>query len=74
MQEEAGRVLPANPFGTFWVQPDALTYTPPAGAARKIHAVVRLVASRDGKQGAEAASAFEDGMVESDVALYGGHA
>ena len=73
LYKEAGRALPARPFGAFWVRPDALTYAPPAGAARKIHAVLRLVASRDGKQGAEAASAFQDGMVESDVALYGGH-
>ncbi|HEX7840307.1 MAG TPA: DUF4157 domain-containing protein [Kofleriaceae bacterium] len=73
LYKEAGRALPAKPFGEFYVRPDALTYTPPAGAPRKIHAVVRLVASRDGKQGAEAANAFEDGMVESDVALYGGH-
>jgi hypothetical protein len=70
---EAGRTVPATAFGSFYVRPNALTYTPPAGAARKIHAVVRLVSSPDGSKGGEAAAAFKEGMIESDVAYYGGH-
>ena len=69
----AGRTLPDNPFGTFWVRTNALTYKPPAGAARQVQVVVRFVSSLDGKQGAEAASAFKDGMVQSDATFYGGH-
>lgn len=74
LYKAAGRALPANPSGTFWVRPTALTYQPPAGAARQIYVVVRFVSSPDGKNGAEAASAFKEGMVESDVTFYGGHA
>ena len=70
---EAGRSVPANPFGSFWVKPNALTFTPPAGAARPIHAVIRLVHSPDGTQGAEAAQAFKRGLVESDATFYSGH-
>lgn len=73
LYQEAGRTLPANPFGTFWVRRNALTYQPPAGAARQIHVVVRFVASPEGTRGAEAAKAFKEGMVESDATFYGGH-
>jgi peptidoglycan hydrolase-like protein with peptidoglycan-binding domain len=73
LYKKAGRALPANPFGTFWVRPNALTYKPVAGAPRQIDVVVRLVSSPDGKNGAEAASAFKEGMVESDATFYGGH-
>jgi hypothetical protein len=69
----AGRALPANPFGTFWVRRNALTYKPPAGAARPIQVVVRVVSSPDGTRGAEAANAFKEGLVESDATFYGGH-
>jgi hypothetical protein len=73
LYNEAGRGVPARAFGNFYVKANALTFRPPAGAPRPIHAVVRLVASTDGSQGAQAAQAFHDGMVESDVAYYGGH-
>ncbi|HEU5055021.1 MAG TPA: DUF4157 domain-containing protein, partial [Kofleriaceae bacterium] len=73
LYNEAGRAVPANAFGTFYVKQNALTYRPPAGAARQIHAVVRLVYSADGSQGAETAQAFRDGMVQSDAAFYAGH-
>jgi len=69
----AGRALPDNPFGTFWVRSNGLTYKPPAGAARQVHVVVRFVSSPDGKRGAEAASAFKEGMVQSDATFYAGH-
>jgi hypothetical protein len=73
LYREAGRAIPANPFGTFWVRTNALTYKPPAGVTRRIHVVVWFVSSPDGKHGAEAASAFKEGMVESDATFYGGH-
>jgi hypothetical protein len=73
LYKKAGRTLPDKPFGTFWVRPHALTYKPPAGAAREIDVVVRFVSSPDGKTGAEAARVFKEGMVESDATFYGGH-
>ena len=73
LYNEAGRNVPPNAFGTFYVKQNALTYRPPAGAPRQIHAVVRLVYSQDGSQGAETAQAFRDGMVQSDAAFYAGH-
>lgn len=73
LYKKAGRTLPDKPFGTFWVRPHALTYKPPAGAARQIDMVVRFVSSPDGKTGAEAARVFKEGMVESDATFYGGH-
>jgi hypothetical protein len=57
----------------YFVRENALTYTPPAGEARQIHAVVRLVSNTDGTRGAEAANAFREGMVQSDVSYYAGH-
>lgn len=73
LYNEAGRNVPPNAFGTFYVKQNALTYRPPAGPARQIHAVVRLVVSADGSQGAQTAQAFRDGMVQSDAAFYAGH-
>ncbi|HEX2690101.1 MAG TPA: peptidoglycan-binding domain-containing protein [Kofleriaceae bacterium] len=73
LYREAGRAVPANPSGTFWVRTEPLTYKPPAGAARPIQVIVRFVGSPDGKNGAEAASAFKEGMIESDATFYGGH-
>lgn len=73
LYKKAGRVLPDGPSGTFWVRPHALTYKPPAGAARPIDVVVRFVSSPDGKTGGEAARAFKEGLVESDATFYGGH-
>ena len=73
LYREAGRAFPASPFGTFWVRTKPLTYKPPAGDARPIQVVVRFVSSPDGKNGAEAASAFVEGMVQSDATFYGGH-
>jgi hypothetical protein len=69
----AGRALPENPTGTFWVRSNGLTYKPPAGPARRVDVVVRFVSSPDGKSGGEAASAFKEGMVQSDATFYGGH-
>jgi hypothetical protein len=73
LYKQAGRALPKGAFGEFFVRQNALTYKPPAGDARPIHAVVRLVSSPDGTQGKEAAAAFKEGMAQSDVAYYAGH-
>jgi hypothetical protein len=71
---QAGRTVGECDFGQYFVKNDALSYTPPVGGpARSIHAVVRLVFSRDGSQGGEAAGAFSEGLAESDVAYYSGH-
>lgn len=59
--------------GEFYVRRDALTYHPPAGEPRKVHAVVRLLDGSSGKNGADNADAFADGMIQSDVAAYAGH-
>jgi len=69
--KQAGRT--PGGIGDFYVRKDALTYQPPAGTARKIHAIVRLVYSLDGSKGKEVAAAFKEGMVQSDVAYYTGH-
>jgi hypothetical protein len=71
--QHAGRKVDEKSFGEMWVKRDALTYKPPAGDARQIHAVVRLVYSLDGSKGKEVAQAYKEGMAESDVAYYSGH-
>lgn len=71
LYKQAGRT--PGGIGDFYVRKDALTYQPPAGTARKIHVVVRLVYSLDGSKGKEVAEAFKEGMVQSDVAYYTGH-
>jgi hypothetical protein len=73
LYKKAGRPLGKSAFGRFFVREDALTYTPPAGTARKISAIVRLVHSPDGSQGKQVAEAFKEGMIQSDVAYYSGH-
>ena len=73
LYKQAGRAVPENAFGTFWVRTRALTYQPPAGPARQVRVVVRFVSSPDGTHGAEAARAFKDGMVQSDATFYAGH-
>jgi hypothetical protein len=70
---KAKRSLGKSAFGWFFVRENALTYKPPAGPSRAVHAVVRFVSSPSGGKGKEAAGAFLEGMTQSDVALYGGH-
>lgn len=71
LYKQAGRT--PGGIGDFYVRKDALTYQPPAGTARNIHVVVRLVYSLDGTKGKEVSEAFKDGMIQSDVAYYTGH-
>jgi hypothetical protein len=68
-----GRAVPADGFETF-VKPNAILYQPPVGDARWIPAVIRFIANFSGSQGGDAAHKFEQGMIDSDVTFYGGHA
>jgi hypothetical protein len=70
---QAGRSVGPADFGMFFCKTAALTYTPPAGPPRPIHAVVRLLCNQTGEDGGAAAGAFNDGMANSDVAYYSGH-
>jgi len=69
--KQAGRT--PGGLGDWYVKKDALTYAPPAGTPRAVHAVVRLVYSLDGSKGKEVGEAFTDSMVQSDIAYYSGH-
>jgi hypothetical protein len=60
-------------YGRFFVKHNALTYTPPAGPARPINAIVRFIMNPGGDKGAETLQAFEEGMTQGDVAYYSGH-
>jgi hypothetical protein len=73
LYREAGRTLGPSAFGVFFVRENALTYTPPAGSPRPIHAVIRLLQSATGAEGGQASAAFREGMVQSDIAYYTGH-
>jgi len=70
---DAHRDVGPSAFGRFYVKQDALTYRPPAGDARSVHVVVRLLGDDTGQHGGEAAQAFEEGMTQGDVAYYTGH-
>lgn len=73
IMKEAGRPLGKSAFGRFFVMENALTYKPPAGEARPIHVVIRLIANPTGSEGAKAAGAFVEAMAQGDVAYYSGH-
>jgi hypothetical protein len=60
-------------FGRFFVKEQALVYSPPAGATRRIPAIVRFIMNPGGDKGAEAREAFEQGMTQGDAAHYSGH-
>ncbi len=68
---QAGRAFP--PGFQYLVRENALRFTPPAGEARDIHAVVRVISNTGGTDGGDAADAFREGMVQSDATFYGGH-
>jgi hypothetical protein len=73
IMKEAGRPLGESAFGRFFVKENALTYRPPAGEARPIHVVIRLIANPTGSEGGKASEAFLEGMTQGDVAYYSGH-
>jgi hypothetical protein len=70
---EAGRDIGDGAFGRFFVKENAFTYAPPAGEARPIHVILRMIVTADASQGPEALAAFEDSMVEGDASMYSGH-
>ena len=70
---KAGRTLGPTDFGDYYVKENALSYTPPAGEARSVHMVIRLVNGLAGGQGAAASGAFKEGMAKSDITYYAGH-
>jgi hypothetical protein len=69
----AGRSVASDAIGTFWVKPAAFTYAPPAGSARSVDVVVRIIANPGGDRGGAALGAFHDAMTQGDVAYYAGH-
>jgi hypothetical protein len=71
--KQTGNTPGASAYGQYFVWKKVLTYTPPAGPARNIAVVLRIVTNSDNKHGAEAASAYEEGMKHSDIAFYAGH-
>jgi hypothetical protein len=73
MLRKAGRALADDAVGSFWVKKDAFTYSPPAGPARSIDVVVRVMANPEKKRGGELLDAFVDAMTRGDVAWYSGH-
>jgi hypothetical protein len=70
---KAGRPLAADAVGSFWVKKGAITYAPPAGPARSIDVVVRVMANPEKKRGGDLLDAFVDAMTRGDVAWYSGH-
>lgn len=73
LYEQAGHGVGPSDFGKYFVKSNALTYKPPVGGERKVHAVVRLLFSMDGNDGGEARDGMSDGLANSDVAYYSGH-
>src|SRR5262249_4451008 len=71
--KKAGRPLAADAVGSFWVKKGAISYAPPAGAARSIDIVVRVMANPEKTKGGQLLDAFVDAMARGDVAWYSGH-
>lgn len=71
LYQQAGRSYPLGE--RVYIKENALTYHPPIGNPRQVHAIIHLITSPNGTQGKEAAQDFQEGMIESDVSLYGGH-
>jgi hypothetical protein len=59
--------------GELYVRRNVLTYTPPAGEPRQVHAVVRLIRGNDWRADSESsANTFARDMTQTDVAMYAG--
>jgi hypothetical protein len=69
----AGRAVDDPGYGRWFVKENAATYSPPAGVARPIHAVVRTIRNLDPGGGGRARSAFVEAMTRGDAAFYTGH-
>jgi hypothetical protein len=70
---DAGRAIDDPEFGRWFVKENAATYAPPAGPARTVHAVVRVVRNTARGGGGRARAAFVEGMTRGDLAFYTGH-
>ena len=68
-----GHKLDGGAFGVFFAH-DPMEYTSPVGGKRQVQIILRLVSNQSGGDAGKAAAAFEEGMVQSDVAFYAGHA
>lgn len=79
LYKKAGRKLGDSTFGKYFVKRGAITWKPPAGAARPVDAVIRFVTndasgkSKSDGEGGRAANAYLEGMQSSDVSYYAGH-
>ena len=71
--EKAGRPLSDAATGRFFIKENAFTYGPPAGTARPIHSIVRVVFNDVAGGGAKTAAAFKEGMTVGDAVWYSGH-
>ena len=71
--EKAGRPLADSATGRFFIKENAFTYGPPAGTARSIHSIVRVVFNDVAGGGAKTAAAFKEGMSQGDAVWYSGH-
>ncbi len=60
--------------GEFYWKKNALSYQPPLGTQRNVHAVIRIIKPESETNSAHAAAGFKEGMTSSDVTFYGGHA
>ena len=70
---DAGRAVDDPGFGRWFVKENATTYSPPAGASRSIHAVVRTLRNTERGGGGRARAAFTEAMTRGDAAFYTGH-
>jgi hypothetical protein len=69
----AGRTIDDPGFGRWFVKENAATYAPPAGTARPVHAIVRVLRNTDRGGGGRARAAFVEAMTRGDLAFYTGH-
>jgi hypothetical protein len=73
LMAQAKRTLGPSATGEYYVRRNALTYHPPAGPPRQIHAVVRVIDSGEGTRGSTNVAAIEESVAQSDVTTYSGH-
>lgn len=71
--KDAGRAVDDPGYGRWFVKENAATYSPPAGVARPIHAVVRTIRNTERGGGGRARAAFVEAMTSGDAAFYTGH-
>jgi hypothetical protein len=70
---QAGRAVADPEYGRWFVKENATTYSPPAGASRKIHAVIRVLRNTKPGEGGRARAAYMESMARGDATFYSGH-